>query len=82
MSLLFKSSTDIRSWSVKLHERRRDINKFKPLGQWFCKRSPDLDSFTCRGAYGPCSGAWPVWTPGAEVAGFKKRIINIAAHKI
>ena len=48
----------------------------KPEDQWSSKCSPDLDSFTCRGANDPCPGVCPVWTPGAQVAGFKKRIIE------
>ena len=42
--------------------------------QWSCKRSPDLDSFTCMGAKNPCPGMWPVRTPRAQNAGFIKRI--------
>ena len=30
----------------------------------------------------PCPGAWPVWTPQAQVAGFIKRIMNTASHKL
>ena len=38
------------------------ISNRQPEDQWSCKRSPDLDTFTCSGAndLGPqCPGLWP-----------------------
>ena len=52
------------------------LTHYQPEDQWSCKRSPDLDSFTCRGANDPCPGVWPVWTPEARMAEFKKGIIE------
>ena len=38
-----------------------------------------MNSFTSRElmtSHDPCPGEWPVWTPGTQVAGSKKRIIE------
>ena len=60
----------------EVKDENKTHNNNRPEDQWPCKRSSDLDRFTCRGAYDPCPGTWPVCIPGAKVAGFIKRIIE------